>query len=67
MKNGELKMAMAEVMNLAWQMVKRNGYTMSEALRCAWRNVKMKVAMKQRIVKFYFAKIDGTVREAMEH
>lgn len=53
-----------EIMTLAWQFVKRNGYTMSEALKCAWANMKLKTAMKQRIVKFYFKKVDGSVREA---
>lgn len=53
-----------EVMSLAWQMVKRNGFTMSEALKVAWANMKLKVAMKTKIVKFYFQKVDGSVREA---
>lgn len=53
-----------EVMSLAWQFVKRNGFTMSEAMRVAWANMKLKTAMKQRIVKFYFKKLDGSVREA---
>ena len=58
------KNSMREVMSLAWQMVKRNGFTMSEALKVAWRNYKLKKAMATRIVKFYFQKIDGSVREA---
>lgn len=53
-----------EVMSLAWQFVRRNGFTMSEAMRVAWANMKLKTAMKQRIVKFYFKKVDGSVREA---
>lgn len=53
-----------EIMSLAWQLVKRNGFSMSEALKCAWANMKLKAAMKQRIVKFYFKKVDGFVREA---
>lgn len=53
-----------EIMSLAWQLVKRNGFSMSEALKCAWANMKLKAAMKQRIVKFYFKKADGSVREA---
>lgn len=53
-----------EIMSLAWQLVKRNGFSMSEALKCAWANIKLKAAMKQRIVKFYFKKVDGSVREA---
>ena len=58
------KNQMKEVMSLAWQMVKRNGYTMSEALKTAWTNIKLRVAMKERIVKFYFQKVDGSIREA---
>lgn len=52
------------VMSLAWQFVKRNGFTMSEALKVAWMNVKLKSQMKIRIVKFYFQKVDGSLREA---
>lgn len=53
-----------EIMSLAWQFVKRNGYTMSEAMKCAWANIKLKTAMKQRIVKFYYQKVSGEIREA---
>lgn len=53
-----------KVMSLAWQFVKRNGYTMSQALKCAWANVKLRAALNKRIVKFYFQKVDGTLREA---
>ena len=53
-----------DIMNLAWQFVKRNGFTMSEALKLAWANIKLKAAMKQRNVKFYFQKVDGSIREA---
>ena len=55
---------LSEVMRMAWQFVKRNGLTMSEALKVAWRNAKLKIAMRLRIVKFYFQKVDGTMREA---
>lgn len=53
-----------EVMSLAWQFVKRNGFSMSEALKVAWVNLKLKSQMKSKIVKFYFKKVDGSVREA---
>lgn len=53
-----------DIMSLAWQFVKRNGFTISEALKVAWANMKLKAAMKQRIVKFYFQKVDGSIREA---
>lgn len=49
---------------MAWQFVKRNGFSMSEALKAAWLNIKLRIAMKTRIVKFYYQKVDGTIREA---
>lgn len=60
----KIKNQLKEVMLTAWTFVKRNGFTMSEALKVAWANMKLKAAMKQRIVKFYFKKVDGSVREA---
>jgi hypothetical protein len=51
-------------MRLAWQFVKKNGYNLSEALKLAWANFKLKIAMQAKIVKFYFQKVDGTIREA---
>lgn len=53
-----------DIMTLAWQFVKRNGFTMSEALKAAWANTKLRTAMNNRIVKFYFQKVDGSIREA---
>lgn len=53
-----------EVMTLAWQFIKKNGYSLSEALTCAWLNIKVRAKMSERIVKFYFQKVDGSVREA---
>ena len=60
MKKSDLR----AIMQMAWQFVKRNGFTMSEALHAAWLNFKLKVAMAVRIVKFYFQKVDGSIREA---
>ena len=60
----QFKSLIREVMRMAWQMVKKNGYSMSEALKTAWMNIKLKAAMKERIVKFYFQKVDGSIREA---
>ena len=59
-----VKNTMREVMSLAWQFVRKNGFTMSEALKTAWRNIKLRVALSKRVVKFYFQKVDGTLREA---
>lgn len=60
----KIKNQLKEVMLMAWTFVKRNGFSMSEALKCAWANMKLKAAMKQRIVKFFFKKVDGSIREA---
>lgn len=60
----ERKNQLSNVMSLAWQFIKRNGYTLSEALKTAWANVKLKAKMKKGIVKFYFQKVDGSLREA---
>ena len=51
-------------MLLAWQFVRRNGFTMSEALKVAWANMKLKMQMKSKIVRFYYQKVDGSLREA---
>lgn len=53
-----------KIMKQAWQMVKMNGFTMSEALRKAWLNFKLRCKMAKGIVKFYFVKVDGSLREA---
>lgn len=58
------KNTLRDVMTLAWQFVRKNGYTMSEALKTAWVNVKLRAALNKRIVKFYFVKVDGSLREA---
>ena len=55
---------LSEVMTMAWQFVKRNGFTMGEALKTAWANMKLKLQMKSQIVKFYYKKVDGSLREA---
>lgn len=52
------------IMNTAWAFVKRNGFSLSEALKLAWANFKLKAKMHAGIVRFYFRKVDGTIREA---
>ncbi|MDR1937992.1 MAG: SH3 beta-barrel fold-containing protein [Tannerellaceae bacterium] len=58
------KEILREIMLLAWQFVRRNGYTLSRALKAAWANAKLVAAMRLAIVKFYFLKVDGSTREA---
>lgn len=55
---------LSEIMKLAHTFIKRYGVTMSEALRSAWRNIKLRLAMTKGIVKFYYQKVDGSLREA---
>lgn len=55
---------MRRLMLEAWQMVRRLSMTMSEAMRASWLHYKVKSAMHKGIVRFYFQKVDGTVREA---
>lgn len=59
-----MKETLRRIMKLAWQFVKRNGFTLSEALKEAWANIKLVNAMHKGIVKFYFTKVDGSKREA---
>lgn len=60
MKNSDLR----TIMSMAWQFVKRNGINLSEALKKAWQVFKLKAKMAKGIVRFYFRKVDGTIREA---
>lgn len=53
-----------EIMTMAHRFIKIAGITLSEALKRAWANFKLVRAMKNGIVKFYFQKVDGSVREA---
>lgn len=58
------KNQLREILTLAWQFVRKNGYTMSEAMKVAWAVFKLKAKMKAGIVRFYFRKVDGSTREA---
>lgn len=62
--SAEKKSYLSEIMRQAWVFVRKNGFSMSEALKVAWLNAKVRMAMKTRIVKFWFQKVDGSIREA---
>lgn len=62
--SNERKSTLANIMSLAWQFVKRNGFTMAEALKVAWLNAKVTKAMRGGIVQFYFRKVNGELRQA---
>ena len=55
---------LSEIMHMAWSFVRKNGYTMSEALKCAWANIKLRALLGKKVVEFYFKKTDGTLRQA---
>ncbi len=56
--------SLSKIMSLAWQMVRKNGYTISEAMKVAWQNFKLKAKMSKGIVRFYYRKVNGELREA---
>lgn len=52
------------IMRLAWQFFKQTGVKFSECLKKAWANYKLQKQMRTQIVRFYFQKVDGSIREA---
>jgi len=52
------------IMNEAWQLVRRNGLNLKDALRKSWQLFKLKMQMKLGIVEFRFTKISGEIRQA---
>ena len=62
--SSQVKNQLRDIMLQAWCFVKRNGMSMAEAMKCAWCNYKVRTAMKSRIVKFWFIKVSGEIREA---
>lgn len=62
--NTEMSRQMRSIMSLAWQFVKTEGMTISEGLKCAWRNAKVHYLMREGYVNFVFLKKNGEVRTA---
>jgi len=60
MKKTDLK----QIMTMAWRFFRTTGQSFSDCLKKAWANFKLTAAMRIGIVRFYFQKVDGTVREA---
>lgn len=60
MKTNDLK----QIMSMAWRFFRITGKSFAECLRKAWANFKLVAAMRTGIVRFYFQKVDGTIREA---
>ncbi|MEA4937209.1 MAG: SH3 beta-barrel fold-containing protein [Paludibacter sp.] len=55
---------LSQIMSAAWRFFRISGQSFSECLKRAWSNFKLVQKMKTSIVKFYFQKVDGTMREA---
>lgn len=55
---------LANIMAMAWRFFKITGEIFSECLKKAWANFKLVRKMGQGVVKFYFQKVDGSIREA---
>ena len=55
---------LSNIMSEAHRFIKVAGISLSEALKRAWANFKLRVKMLNGITKFYFQKVDGTIREA---
>lgn len=60
MKTQDLSM----IMRMAWRFFRITGQAFGDCLRQAWANYKLVERMRAGIVKFYFQKVDGSVREA---
>ncbi|MDH6342921.1 hypothetical protein M2480_002053 [Parabacteroides sp. PFB2-12] len=59
-KRNELKGIMA----MAWRLFRVTGEAFADCLRKAWANFKLAAAMRTGIVKFYYQKVNGEVRQA---
>lgn len=55
---------LSELMHKAWQLVKTYGLSLSEAMHKAWMLFKLRKAMKNGVVKFYYEKLSGEIRTA---
>ena len=53
------------VCKLAWQLVKNNGFNLSEAMKQAWKNIKLTAAMVGKAVHFAYLTVKGEVRKAI--
>lgn len=62
--NKTFRKQLANIMNLAWQMIRNAGLSKSEALRRAWLNVKLRGAMNLKVVAFTYEKVNGEIRKA---
>jgi len=55
---------LSQLMKTAWQFFHTTGFEFSVCLKKAWTNFKLLQLLRKGIVRFYFQKVDGTIREA---
>lgn len=55
---------LSTIMRLAWQFYRTTRRAFAECLKLAWRNFHLVCRMHSEVVRFYFRKVDGTLREA---
>lgn len=55
---------LSQIMRNAWKFFRTTGQSFSDCLKLAWTNFKLVQKMEIGIVRFYFQKVDGSIREA---
>ena len=55
---------LSTIMRLAWQFYRTTRRAFAECLKLAWRNFNLVRRMHTEVVRFYYRKVDGTIREA---
>lgn len=59
------KYFLSSLMSQAWYIASNFGFSMTDAMRQAWKIAKCKHLMREGIVHFQFVKADGSVRDAI--
>ena len=59
------KIQMSKLMKQAWFLVKKLGWSISEAMKQAWKNFKLRRRLINNTVSFSYKKKDGSIREAV--
>ena len=59
-----MKANLKDIMLTAWRLYRICGMKFSECLKRAWANFKLVQKMQCEIVKFFYIKVDGSLREA---
>lgn len=55
---------LSNIMRMAWRFYYTTRRAFAECLKLAWRNFNLVRRMHTEVVRFYFRKVDGTLREA---